>query len=116
MGMIYSFYTSKAGNGDRPQVLLKNQVDDAYSLGKSLTKSQISQLAAKAQPKKGSIALVLTADDVGVDDFCSTICGTHGTDPPPGPLSGSATQSPSACRYHACQYYNEPFWERILSR
>ncbi|KAJ4761576.1 Protein EXORDIUM [Rhynchospora pubera] len=112
MDMIYNFYLSKVGNGARPQVLLVNQVDDAYSLGKSLSADQISQLAAKAQPQNGGIALVLTADDVMVDDFCSTRCGMHGSNPTYSWtfiwVGNSATQCPGHCAWPFNQPVNGP--------
>jgi Phosphate-induced protein 1 conserved region len=119
MDKIYTFYTSKAGNGGRPQVLLENQVDDAYSLGNSLTESQISQLAAKAQPKKGGIALVLTADDVAVDNFCFTRCGIHGADPTSSWtfiwVGNSATQCPGHCAWPYNQPVNGPMSNPLVS-
>lgn len=112
MDKIYSFYLSKVGNDGQPQVLLKDQIDDAYSLGKSLTEAQIEQLAANAQPKNGGIALVLTADDVMVDGFCSTRCGMHGADPTSSWtfiwVGNSATQCPGHCAWPFNQPVNGP--------
>ncbi|KAJ3700473.1 hypothetical protein LUZ61_004178 [Rhynchospora tenuis] len=111
MDKIYNFYLSKV-NGARPQVVLVNQVDDAYSLGKSLSVDQISQLAAKAQPQNGGIALVLTADDVMVEDFCSTRCGMHGSNPTSSWtfiwVGNSATQCPGHCAWPFNQPVNGP--------
>jgi hypothetical protein len=58
---------------------LGNQVlDESYSMGRSLTTSQIQRLAAKGD-QSNAIKVVLTASDVTVDGFCSSKCGTHGS-------------------------------------
>ncbi|KAK6938140.1 Protein EXORDIUM-like [Dillenia turbinata] len=68
-------------NAKRPLSLtLANEIlDEAYPLGKKLTNKQIVQLASKGQ-QKNAINVVLTATDVTVDGFCSSRCGTHGSD------------------------------------
>lgn len=108
MDKIYDFYLSKVGNSARPQVLLANQQDDTYSLGKSLTVEQILQLATNAQHQNGGIVLVLTDEGVMVDDFCSTRCGLHGADPTSSWafiwVGNSATQCPGHCAWP----YNQP--------
>ncbi|KAF7094474.1 hypothetical protein CFC21_096782 [Triticum aestivum] len=88
---IHQLYLSKAAavgkNGEHgagptkaARVVLSGQVsDEACSLGKSMKLSQLPALAAKARPAKGGIALVLTAQDVGVEGFCMSRCGRHGT-------------------------------------
>ena len=53
-------------------------IDESCSLGKSLTRNQIEELAAKGE-QKNAINVVLTASDVAVDGFCSSTCGTHGS-------------------------------------
>ena len=82
-GTIAQLYLSKAkgANAKRAtQVALAGQVsDERCSLGKSLKLSQLPALAAKARPANGGIALVLTAQDVGVEGFCMSRCGRHGT-------------------------------------
>ncbi|KAF7138622.1 hypothetical protein RHSIM_Rhsim07G0203900 [Rhododendron simsii] len=70
-------------DGSSNLVLGTQVLDENCSLGKSLTASQIVDLASKA-PTKGSINVVCTAVDVVVDKFCMSNCGTHGsgsTDP-----------------------------------
>ncbi|XAR62144.1 hypothetical protein NMG60_11016781 [Bertholletia excelsa] len=58
---------------------LGNQIlDENYSLGKSLTQTQIVQLASKGD-QKNTVNVVLTASDVAVDGFCASRCGTHGS-------------------------------------
>ncbi|PSS19568.1 Protein EXORDIUM-like [Actinidia chinensis var. chinensis] len=69
----------KFGSGSGSTVILGSQIlDENYSLGKSLTTSQIIELASKSQ-RKNSIHVVLTAEDVTVDGFCMSRCGTHGS-------------------------------------
>ncbi|KAI4321408.1 hypothetical protein MLD38_034791 [Melastoma candidum] len=58
-----------------PQIL-----DDSYSLGKSLTQGQIRELASRGG-QRNAINVVLTANDVAVEGFCSSRCGTHGSAP-----------------------------------
>ncbi|KAJ1281123.1 hypothetical protein BS78_04G284300 [Paspalum vaginatum] len=95
---------NNAGEAKKTQVLLGNQVsDDSCSLGKSLTLAQISDLAARANPKKGSVALVFTAQDVTVEGFCVSQCGLHGSDAKSGTayvwVGNSATQCPGHCAW-----------------
>lgn len=54
-------------------------LDESYSLGKSLTNEQILQLASKGS-QRNPINVVLTSVDVAVEGFCSSKCGTHGSD------------------------------------
>ncbi|KAK4559786.1 hypothetical protein RGQ29_008819 [Quercus rubra] len=53
-------------------------IDETYSLGKSLSNQQIEQLASKGA-HKNAINVVLTSDDVAVEGFCMSKCGTHGS-------------------------------------
>ncbi|TVU28601.1 hypothetical protein EJB05_20123, partial [Eragrostis curvula] len=109
---INQLYLSKAKstqNGSRPagaaQVALAGQAaDEACSLGKRLTLSQLPALAARAKPAgKGGIALVLTAQDVAVDGFCMSRCGLHGSDARAGTtyvwVGNAATQCPGQCAW-----------------
>ncbi|KAJ8432021.1 hypothetical protein Cgig2_026724 [Carnegiea gigantea] len=53
-------------------------LDEAYSMGKSLSINHIQRLAARGgQPN--AINVVFTAADVAVDGFCMSRCGTHGS-------------------------------------
>ncbi|CAL5348797.1 unnamed protein product [Camellia sinensis] len=70
--------TEKYKAGASTLVLGTQILDENYSLGKSPTTSQISDLASKA-PDVNSINVVLTAADVAVDGFCMSRCGTHGS-------------------------------------
>lgn len=112
---IHQLYLSKAEavskNGARggagaknARVVLSGQVsDERCSLGKSLKLSQLPALAARARPGKGGIALVLTAQDVAVEGFCMSRCGTHGSDARAGTayvwVGNSATQCPGQCAW-----------------
>ncbi|CAN6233373.1 unnamed protein product [Urochloa humidicola] len=55
-------------------------LDASYSLGKRLTDADLLKLASKGAPSR-AINVVLTADDVAVDGFCMSRCGTHGASP-----------------------------------
>ncbi|KAK4276830.1 hypothetical protein QN277_014935 [Acacia crassicarpa] len=70
---VQKFYNPKVSLSLASQVL-----EDTYSMGKSLTNQQIAQLSSKGG-QKNAINVVLTADDVAVEGFCSSRCGTHGT-------------------------------------
>ncbi|GJN00289.1 hypothetical protein PR202_ga17710 [Eleusine coracana subsp. coracana] len=100
---------NSAGGAKNARVVLAGQASDvACSLGKRLKLSQLPTLAARSGPVKGGIALVLTADDVAVESFCMSRCGTHGS------VSGAAyawvgnpaTQCPGQCAwpFHQPQY------------
>jgi Phosphate-induced protein 1 conserved region len=104
---IDQFYLSKTVKNNGPtstNLLLTNQItDDKYTLGRSLTLSQISQLAAKTKPTKGGIVLVFTAQDVTVEGFCMSRCGLHGSNKNAGYtyiwVGNSATQCPGQCAW-----------------
>lgn len=51
-------------------------LDENYSFGKSLTNDQIIKLASNGS-QTNSINVVLISDDVVVDGFCYSRCGTH---------------------------------------
>lgn len=77
--------TTALYGGSAPRLSLGRQLlDDRYSVGKSLSPSQLSLLASKLGTSPADINVVLTSADVAVDGFCSSRCGTH------GPLPGSA--------------------------
>ncbi|KAJ8762577.1 hypothetical protein K2173_008016 [Erythroxylum novogranatense] len=69
------FYQSKKFSS--PVLSLGSQIlDEGYSLGKHLTSKKVVELASKGG-KENTINVVLTSNDVGVEGFCSTKCGTH---------------------------------------
>uniref|UniRef100_A0ACD5ZJY7 Uncharacterized protein n=1 Tax=Avena sativa TaxID=4498 RepID=A0ACD5ZJY7_AVESA len=108
---ISQLYLSKAkgaagahGAKSSTQVALAGQVsDERCSLGKSLKLSQLATLAARAKPRKGGIALVLTAQDVAVEGFCMSRCGLHGSDARARTayvwVGNSASQCPGKCAW-----------------
>ncbi|XP_078172501.1 protein PHOSPHATE-INDUCED 1-like [Carex rostrata] len=104
---IDRFYLSKTVKNNGPKstnMLLANQItDEKCSLGRSLSLSQISQLAANTKPRKGGIALVFTAQDVTVDGFCMSRCGLHSSNKKVGYtyiwIGNSATQCPGQCAW-----------------
>ncbi|KAL6606900.1 hypothetical protein ACP70R_042553 [Stipagrostis hirtigluma subsp. patula] len=113
-GNINRLYLSKAvavgkngaqgGGGKNARVVLAGQVsDEGCSLGRSLKLSQLPALAARARPAKGGIALVLTSQDVAVEGFCMSRCGTHGSDARAGTayawVGNPATQCPGQCAW-----------------
>ncbi|XP_062228473.1 protein PHOSPHATE-INDUCED 1 homolog [Phragmites australis] len=92
------------GGAKNARVVLAGQVsDEGYSLGKTLKLSQLPALAAMARPAKGGVALVLTAQDVTVEGFCMSRCGTHGSDARSRTVyawvGNSATQCPGQCAW-----------------
>ncbi|EEF48531.1 protein EXORDIUM-like 2 [Ricinus communis] len=62
-------------------VAIGNQVlDENYSLGKSLKLAQLPVLASKAGARgKNPINFIFTSDDVAIEGFCMSRCGTHGS-------------------------------------
>ncbi|CAL9211487.1 protein PHOSPHATE-INDUCED 1-like [Musa acuminata AAA Group] len=102
---IDKVYLAKAGKKTKTtNIVLAEQVsDEECSLGKSLKTSQIPELAARAGPKKGGIALVFTAQDVAVEGFCMSRCGLHGSDRNTGStyiwVGNSAEQCPGRCAW-----------------
>ncbi|WOK92178.1 hypothetical protein Cni_G00869 [Canna indica] len=58
----------------------KQVVDEACSLGKSLRSADLAKLATRGAPRN-AINVVLTAEDVAVEGFCMSRCGTHAASP-----------------------------------
>ena len=99
---IDDLYMGK-GAPKKTHIQLANQVsDDKCSMGKSLKRTQIAELAAKAGLKKG-ITLVLTAEDVVVEGFCMSSCGFHGSNARTKSayiwVGNSASQCPGQCAW-----------------
>ncbi|KAK1257474.1 hypothetical protein QJS04_geneDACA009340 [Acorus gramineus] len=95
-------YVKKAGKKPT-RLTLSNQVSDAkYSLGKSLKKSQIAQLASIPN-NKARLTIVLTAQDVAVEGFCMSNCGFHGSNAKTNSayiwVGNSASQCPGQCAW-----------------
>ncbi|GLJ53510.1 hypothetical protein SUGI_1141760 [Cryptomeria japonica] len=88
------------------------KLDEAYSKGKTLTRSDVAALAESvaqsgAPPENSSnaIYLVLTAADVSVERFCLSSCGFHGgleygkSFVPYAWVGNSETQCPGQCAW-----------------
>ncbi|KAG1366530.1 protein EXORDIUM-like 1 [Cocos nucifera] len=89
-----------------PTLTLGDQIlDESYTVGKSLTNADIAELGSRGAPKD-AVNVVLTADDVAVEGFCMSRCGTHGTSPRSKSgrfayiwVGNSATQCPGQCAW-----------------
>ncbi|KAJ4959400.1 hypothetical protein NE237_026511 [Protea cynaroides] len=100
-------YYSLSSNNKKPSSLSlqtgKQILDENYSLGKSLTRNQIVQLAAGGD-HENTINVVLTAADVTVENFCINSCGTHGSQGKKSKFAyiwvgNSETQCPGQCAW-----------------
>jgi len=77
---INKYYAlAQPNNPSTLSLSLGNQILDSYSLGKSLTRAQIEQLASQGA-QNNAIVVVFTSADVAVERFCMDSCGTHGSD------------------------------------
>ncbi|XP_010273029.1 PREDICTED: protein EXORDIUM-like [Nelumbo nucifera] len=97
-------YMKDAGKKGTRIVLSDQITDESYSMGKTLKRSQISQLAQKASSKQpGRLVLVLTAKDVALEGFCMSSCGFHGSDSKKKSafiwVGNSETQCPGQCAW-----------------
>ncbi|OVA07948.1 Phosphate-induced protein 1 [Macleaya cordata] len=96
-------YMKKAEKKETQIVLSKQISDEKCSLGKTLSKSQISELTQKVNSEPGSITLVLTAQDVAVEGFCMSNCGFHGSNKKKDSafiwVGNSVTQCPGQCAW-----------------
>ncbi|XP_016432511.2 protein EXORDIUM-like 2 [Nicotiana tabacum] len=71
--------TTEAYKGGPSVITLGKQIfDEKYSVGKLLKDHELEILASKIT-QANSIAVVLTAADVAVEDFCMNRCGMHGS-------------------------------------
>ncbi|KAK9983311.1 hypothetical protein SO802_032836 [Lithocarpus litseifolius] len=69
-------------------VLFTLEKSPSISFGKSLSNQQKEQLASKGA-QANAINVVLTSDDLVVEGFCMSKCGTHGS------LTGASVQGKS---------------------
>ncbi|KAL2468121.1 Protein EXORDIUM [Forsythia ovata] len=73
------YHLIKSKKSSSLQLVFGNQIsDENCSLGKSLTMQQVQHLASKGD-QMNAINVVLTSNDVAVEGFCSSRCGTHGS-------------------------------------
>jgi hypothetical protein len=92
--------------GSSTLVVGKQILHEDYTLGKSLKNSHLVALANKVN-QLDAINVVLTAEDVAVDGFCMSRCGTHGSKPVGNGkaraayvwVGNSETQCPGQCAW-----------------
>lgn len=110
-----SLYTDQTGsNVSRSFFIAREYNDHRYSLGNHLTRLSVQQVIASAVKSapfpvdhKNGIYLILTADDVTVQDFCRAVCGFHyftfpsmvGYTLPYAWVGNSGKQCPEVCAY-----------------
>ncbi|KAJ6840506.1 putative protein EXORDIUM-like 3 [Iris pallida] len=110
-------YTDQTGsNVTRTVRLGREKSDRRYSLGRRLSRMSVQSIikgaiSARTRPlpinPRGGIYLVLTSDDVTMEDFCGQVCGFHyftfpsivGYTMPYAWVGNSATQCPGVCAY-----------------
>ncbi|XP_009631998.1 protein EXORDIUM-like 2 [Nicotiana tomentosiformis] len=105
--------TTEEYKGGPSVISLGKQIfDQKYSQGKLLKDPQLESLASKAT-QSNSIAVVLTAADVAVEDFCLNRCGMHewtrgkkGSKYAYAWVGNSASQCPGQCAW--------PFYKPIV--
>ncbi|KAK1314356.1 hypothetical protein QJS10_CPA06g01984 [Acorus calamus] len=99
-------YYNNNNNNHRLSLTAGRQIlNEGYSFGKSLSTQNIERLAAMGD-HRNAINVVLTSDDVTVDGFCMSRCGTHGASPPAKKgryayvwVGNSASQCPGQCAW-----------------
>ncbi|KAF9684721.1 hypothetical protein SADUNF_Sadunf04G0147900 [Salix dunnii] len=110
-----SLYTDQTGaNVSRSVLIAGEYVDSAYSHGTGLTRLTIQQVIASAVKSapfpvdhKNGIYLILTSQDVTMQDFCRAVCGFHyftfpsmvGYTLPYAWVGNSGKQCPEVCAY-----------------
>ncbi|KAJ1702592.1 hypothetical protein LUZ63_002371 [Rhynchospora breviuscula] len=98
-----------------PTLTLGKQIDDnSYSHGDSLNISDILPIASSGQ-QQNAINVVMTSVDVGVEGFCISRCGLHGSGPDSSQnrftyiwLGNSSTQCPGQCAWPFSQIDDGP--------
>ncbi|GAV88746.1 Phi_1 domain-containing protein [Cephalotus follicularis] len=110
-----SLYTDQTGaNVSRSIIIAKEYTDARYSHGTGLTRLSVQEViatAVKAAPfpvdHKNGIYLILTSQDVTVQDYCRAVCGFHyftfpsmvGYTLPYAWVGNSGKQCPEVCAY-----------------
>lgn len=110
-----SLYTDQTGANVSRKVFVAGEHEDAaYSHGRSLTRLSIQQVIATAAraarfpvDHRNGVYLVLTAEDVTMQDFCRAVCGFHyftfpsmvGYTLPYAWVGNSGRQCPEVCAY-----------------
>ncbi|GFP97950.1 protein exordium-like 3 [Phtheirospermum japonicum] len=114
-GRTVRLYTDQTGANVTGNVTLGGDMNDAnYSHGKSLTRLSVQYVikaAVSAAPRlvdaRGGVYLLLTSDDVYVQDFCREVCGFHyftypsivGYTLPYAWVGNSGVMCPGTCAY-----------------
>ena len=110
-----ALYTDQTGaNVSRSVLIAGEYADHKYSHGAQLTRLSIQQVIASAVrtapfpvDHKNGIYLILTSEDVAVQDFCRAVCGFHyftfpsmvGYTLPYAWVGNSGKQCPEVCAY-----------------
>ncbi|KAK9129214.1 hypothetical protein Sjap_009701 [Stephania japonica] len=110
-----SLYTDQTGANISRTVLIAGEYSDRkYSLGTQLTRLTVQQVIAnsvKSAPfpvdHKNGVYLILTSEDVAMQDFCRAVCGFHyftfpsmvGYTLPYAWVGNSGRQCPEVCAY-----------------
>jgi Phosphate-induced protein 1 conserved region len=98
-----------------PTLTLGKQISDtSYSRGDVLNVSDILPIASQG-PQQNAINVVVTSVDVGMEGFCISRCGLHGSAPGSSTnrftfiwLGNSSTQCPGQCAWPFSQYEDGP--------
>lgn len=98
-----------------PTLTLGKQINDiSYSHGDSLNISDIPPIASQG-PQENSINVVVTSVDVGVEGFCISRCGLHGSGPGSSTnrftyiwFGNSSAQCPGQCAWPFSQTDDGP--------
>lgn len=95
--------TEKYKGGSSTVVVGKQIILENYPFGKSLKNYHLRALASKAN-QIDAVNIVLTANDVAVEGFCMSRCGTHGSIPAKTRFAyawvgNSETQCPGQCAW-----------------
>ncbi|KAJ7542717.1 hypothetical protein O6H91_09G008600 [Diphasiastrum complanatum] len=117
-------YVDSSGNGVAQQIALQRErTDNKYSLGKQLTKSNLTSLVLRSlkffPTDPNAVYLVLTDKHVYVEGFCQDFCGQHfytypsvktqGKALPYAWVGNSETQCPGFCAWpYAKPLYGPP--------
>ncbi|MCL7048447.1 hypothetical protein MKW94_002015, partial [Papaver nudicaule] len=96
-------YMKNAQKKQTHVILSKQTTDESYSMGKTVTRAQISELSQRVNSKPGTITLVLTDKDVAVEGMCMSSCGFHGSNKMKNSafiwVGNSVTQCPGQCAW-----------------
>lgn len=108
-------YTDQTGSNISKSVVVAGEHRDHYSHGRLLSRMSVQEVIRGSISKNGSLPvdssgglyMVLTAEDVAMQDFCQAVCGFHyftfpsivGYTLPYAWIGNSAKQCPEYCAY-----------------